>query len=73
MTNFTFLMVPMKLGELAVHLARGDYPREALDLTRRVLSPAHVGREPNGARGRRNRLRPVSQCRVLSRCSMAKS
>ena len=48
MNNFTFLLVPLKLGELAVHLARGGYPREALDLTRRVLSPAHTPRESDG-------------------------
>ena len=47
MNNFTFLLVPLKLGELAVHLARGGYPSEALDLTRRVLSPAHTPREPD--------------------------
>jgi hypothetical protein len=51
MTNFTFLTVPMKLGELAVHLALGGYHREALDLARRVLSPAHVAREPHDGQG----------------------
>ena len=48
MNNFTFLLVPLKLGELAIHLARGGYPSEALDLTRRVLSPAHTPRESDG-------------------------
>jgi hypothetical protein len=45
MENFTFLLVPLKLGELAVHLAAGGYPKQALDLARRVLSPLHTPRK----------------------------
>ena len=47
MENYTFLLVPLKLGELAIHLARARYHREAIDLTRRVLSPRHTPRRPD--------------------------
>ena len=38
--KYTFFLVPLKLGELAVHLARGGYRREAIDLARRLLLPS---------------------------------
>jgi hypothetical protein len=36
--KFTFFLVPLKLGELAVHLARGGYFKEARDLVRHLLA-----------------------------------
>ncbi len=48
--KFTFFLVPLKLGELAVNLARGGYPREALGLARHLLSPLRARREVGGDR-----------------------
>src|SRR5262249_9182605 len=46
--NFTFQLVPLRLAKLATHLARGGYTSRALELTRRLLSPAHPPRQTDG-------------------------
>ena len=43
--KLTFSLVPLKLGELTVHLARGAYPGEALSLARHLLSPLRPHQE----------------------------